>query len=532
MAQTILIKRSNTTSTPATLLEGELAYSAVSKNLFIGTNGGANVEVIGGLGQASSTTPSMDGAAAVGTATTWARADHVHGSDTSKANTVSPTFTGTPEAPTAAIDTNTTQLATTAFVLAQASSSAPVMDGTAAIGSSTRFARADHVHASDTSRASLTANTFTGKQILMTPSTSSASLLLPNGAADPTTPATGDLWANGGVMKWYNGTVTKSIAFLDSNITGTSSNVTGTVLVANGGTGTTTSTGTGAVVLSNSPSLVTPNIGVATGTSFNSITGLASVAPVMDGTATVGVSTLAARQDHVHGSDTTKVSTSLLGAVSGVATLDATGKLTTAQIPTSLVGGLNYQGVWNASTNSPTIVDGTGTKGYYYKVSVAGTTTIDTNNNWTVGDLIVYDGTTWDKVEGGSPDVSSVAGKTGAVTLTSADVGLGNVTNVAQLAATQTLAVTGDATASATALSTGTIALTLANSGVTAGTYNNVATEVRPFTVDAKGRITSIGTAVALAPTWSSITSKPTTIAGYGISDALSTSTTIDGGTF
>lgn len=36
----------------------------------------------------------------------------------SKANTASPTFTGTPAAPTAAVGTNTTQLATTAYVLA------------------------------------------------------------------------------------------------------------------------------------------------------------------------------------------------------------------------------------------------------------------------------------------------------------------------------------------------------------------------------------------------------------------------------
>lgn len=50
-------------------------------------------------------------------------------------------------------------------------------------------------------------------------------------------------------------------------------------------------------------------LGSATGTSFNSITGLASVAPVMDGTATVGTSPLVARQDHIHPSDTSKIST-------------------------------------------------------------------------------------------------------------------------------------------------------------------------------------------------------------------------------
>lgn len=45
--------------------------------------------------------------------------------------------------------------------------------------------------------------------------------------------------------------------------------VTGTLPVANGGTGVTSSTGTVAVVLSNTPTLITPVIGAATGTSVN-----------------------------------------------------------------------------------------------------------------------------------------------------------------------------------------------------------------------------------------------------------------------
>lgn len=64
----------------------------------------------------SNTTPLMDGTAAVGNGTTWARADHVHPTDTSRAPLASPEFTGTPIAPTAAAGTNTTQIATTAFV--------------------------------------------------------------------------------------------------------------------------------------------------------------------------------------------------------------------------------------------------------------------------------------------------------------------------------------------------------------------------------------------------------------------------------
>lgn len=100
------------------------------------------------LGQANSTagTIAMDGAQSAGTSNLYARADHVHPTDTSRAALASPTFTGTPAAPTAVADTNTTQLATTAFVVAQAGSATPLINGTAAVGTSLRYARQDHVH--------------------------------------------------------------------------------------------------------------------------------------------------------------------------------------------------------------------------------------------------------------------------------------------------------------------------------------------------------------------------------------------------
>ena len=74
----------------------------------------------------------------------------------------SPALSGTPTTSTAAVDTNTTQVASTAFVLGQAASATPAMDGTAAVGTSTRYARADHVHGSDTTKANLSGATFTG----------------------------------------------------------------------------------------------------------------------------------------------------------------------------------------------------------------------------------------------------------------------------------------------------------------------------------------------------------------------------------
>jgi hypothetical protein len=80
-----------------------------------------------------------------------------------KAPTSSPDFTGTPTAPTATANQNDTQIATTAFVVGQAASATSPANGTAAIGSSLRYARQDHVHPTDTSRAPLNAPTFTGK---------------------------------------------------------------------------------------------------------------------------------------------------------------------------------------------------------------------------------------------------------------------------------------------------------------------------------------------------------------------------------
>ena len=121
-----------------------------------------------------------------------------------------------------------------------------------------------------------------------------------------------------------------------------------------------------------------------------------------------------------------------LGQPSGVATLDINGKLPSSQLTASVLGAVNYQGVWNATTNSPSIPTASvGNKGFYYKVSVAGTTNINGNAIWNVGDWIISNASSWDRIAT-TDQVSSVAGKTGVVTLTKGDVGLGNVQNVDQ----------------------------------------------------------------------------------------------------
>ena len=61
--------------------------------------------------------------------------------------------------------------------------------------------------------------------------------------------------------------------------------------------------------------------------------------------------------------------------------------------------------------------------------------------------------------------------------------------------------------------------LSLASVSNVAGTYNT-ATTVTPLTVDGKGRISTVGTATKITPAFADITAKPTTISGYGITDA------------
>jgi hypothetical protein len=138
----------STTGTSTTTLQG----STLGVTLAADTNTTALATTAYVVGQAGSAAPVVNGTAAAGTSLRYARQDHVHPTDTSRAALASPTFTGVPAAPTAAVDTNTTQLATTAFVLAQAAAATPLVDGTAAVGTSLRYARADHVHPTDTTR--------------------------------------------------------------------------------------------------------------------------------------------------------------------------------------------------------------------------------------------------------------------------------------------------------------------------------------------------------------------------------------------
>lgn len=160
-----------------------------------------------------------------------------------------------------------------------------------------------------------------------------------------------------------------------------------------------------------------------------------------------------------------------------------------AQI-TAMAGFVNYEGTWNASTNTPTLASSVGTKGDYYVVSTTGTTNLNGITTWTQGDWAIFNGSAWEKVDN-TDLVSSVAGRTGAVTLSTTDIsGLGTMATQAA----SSVAITGGSI-------TGITDLAVADGGTGSSTTSGARTNL--------GLV--IGTDV-LAPTGSaaSLTSFPT----------------------
>lgn len=142
------------------------------------------------------------------------------------------------------------------------------------------------------------------------------------------------------------------------------------------------------------------------------------------------------------------------GAISGVATLDSAGKLSSAQIPDISV--VDYLG---SAANQTAMLALTGQKGDWCTRADLGTTWVISGSNPTqLG--------SWTELSYPVAPVTSVAGKTGVVTLSKSDVGLGNVDNTADTSkpistATQTaldLKVAKDSSTGSAFLPTGTTA--------------------------------------------------------------------------
>jgi hypothetical protein len=96
--------------------------------------------------------------------------------------------------------------------------------------------------------------------------------------------------------------------------------------------------------------------------------------------------------------------------------------LKTVSSSLNVVGALNYKGTWNASTNNPTLTSSVGTKGDYYVVSVAGSTNLDGTTLWGVGDWAVFNGSIWQKVDGGSTGDFTTISVSGTANIATANV--------------------------------------------------------------------------------------------------------------
>ncbi len=213
----------------------------------------------------------------------------------------------------------------------------------------------------------------------------------------------------------------------------------------------------------------------------------------------VTVNSIALQVSQVSGAE----STANKGVAGGYAALSSNGTVPLSQLPAAVGGAWNFQGLWDASTNTPALTSGTGTNGDAYRVSVAGTTALDGTSDWQVGDWVVFAGVqgsggAWDKLNGANGEVTSVAGKTGAVTLDATDIaGLApsattdttNASNITKgtLPAAQLPQFTGG---DVTTANGGSTALTLATVA-TPGSFG-AANSSLSITLDAKGRVTSV----------------------------------------
>lgn len=188
------------------------------------------------------------------------------------------------------------------------------------------------------------------------------------------------------------------------------------------------------------------------------------------------------------------------GLANGVASLDGSGTVPTSQLPAAVLGALKYQGAWDAATNSPTLTSSVGTQGYYYVVSVAGSTNLNGITDWKIGDWAIFNGSIWQKIDN-TDAVTSVNGYTGTVVLAYSDVGAPSTSGTGATG-TWGISISGDA-----ANVTGVVAAANGGTGISSYStgdliYASGATTISKLNLGTQGYALIAGPS---GPTWSGI---------------------------
>jgi hypothetical protein len=240
--------------------------------------------------------------------------------------------------------------------------------------------------------------------------------------------------------------VSMSASKLLGNISGNAVNMTGILSIANGGTGAANASNAKlALGLNNvnnisdankeissatnlalglKANLVSPNFtGTVSAPNFTgNLSGNSSTANSLTNARTInGISFDGSRNITI--ADGTRILQSEKAANNGVATLDGSGKILVSQLP---VGAQSFKGTWNAATNTPTLTDGSGTAGWTYIVSNAGTQNLGSQSIlFNAGDNVIYNGAIWQQTHNTS-NVISVNNQQGVIILSSSDIAEGS----------------------------------------------------------------------------------------------------------
>lgn len=112
------------------------------------------------------------------------------------------------------------------------------------------------------------------------------------------------------------------------------------------------------------------------------------------------------------------------GIADGVVPLNASVLIDPSYLPEDVRDSLHFSTgstTWNAASNTPTLVSGSGIKGEIYVVTTSGTTALNGITEWLVNDWVVFDGLVWRKINNNNA-VESVNGGVGDVDLTTDDI--------------------------------------------------------------------------------------------------------------